>query len=79
MPKDHEMKFGKIEVAEPFREHGIGTILMEMVISIAKFYEAPRITGTIQDGEKFRWYWFARLGFTIYEQRRLLIELSCHS
>jgi ribosomal protein S18 acetylase RimI-like enzyme len=71
-----ELEISKIEVDDKHRGKGIGTLLLEMVIAIAKFYRAEKITGTIGDGEIFRWYWFAKHGFTIYEVRKLLMEFG---
>ena len=74
--KDNELKFGKIEVKdESLQKYGVGTTIMNMVIAIAKSYKAPRITGTIA-GDKYLWHWYAKLGFTIYDQNKLLMELS---
>lgn len=74
--KDNELKFGKIEVKdESLRKYGVGTTIMKMVIAIAKFYLAPRITGTIA-GDKHLWHWYAKLGFTIHDQNKLLMEIS---
>jgi hypothetical protein len=72
---DQELEFGKIEVKESLCKSGIGTAIMKMVFAIAKFYEAPRITGTIA-GKKHLWHWYAMLGFTIHNQNKLLMDLT---
>lgn len=72
--KDSELKFGKIEVKEK-SQLGIGTTIMKMVFAIARFYKAPRITGTIS-GEKHLWHWYAKLGFTIHSYNKLLMEFG---
>ena len=74
--EDGELKFGKVEVKdESIKNHNIGTVIMKMVIAIAKYYKAPRITGTIA-GEKFLWFWYAQLGFTIYDHNKLIMEFE---
>jgi GNAT superfamily N-acetyltransferase len=70
-----ELRFDRIQVDECWREKGIGTTIMAMVIAIARHYQVRRITGTIS-GDKFLWYWYAKLGFTIYDRNKLLIEFG---
>jgi predicted GNAT family N-acyltransferase len=73
---DNELRFGKIEVKdESLQKNGVGTTIMQLVIVIAKFYNASRITGTIA-GDKYLWHWYAKLGFTIHDQNKLLMEFS---
>jgi hypothetical protein len=72
--KDSELEFHKIEVKEE-SQFGIGTTIMKIVFAIARFYKAPRITGTIS-GEKYLWNWYAKLGFTIHSYNKLLMELD---
>jgi hypothetical protein len=74
--EDGELKFAKIRVKDKsLRRHKIGTVMMKMVIAIAQFYEAPRITGTVT-GEPFLWDWYPKLGFAIYDRNKLLLEIK---
>jgi GNAT superfamily N-acetyltransferase len=74
--KDRELKLAKIEVVdESLRGQDIGTVLMKMVIDIAKYYGAPRITGTVA-GDSFLWKWYPKLGFTIYDNNKLVMEID---
>jgi N-acetylglutamate synthase-like GNAT family acetyltransferase len=73
--QDMEMKFGKIEVKKTNRERGYGTIIMKMIIAIAKYYQSQRITGTVT-GKEFLWDWYSKLGFIIFDGNKLLMELS---
>ena len=71
-----ELDFGKIEVQEEsLKEKGIGTTIMSMVLAIAKAYGTSKITGEIA-GKKHLWHWYAKMGFTIYDRNKLLMELS---
>lgn len=73
---EKELKFGKIEVQDALlKKQGVGTTIMSIVFAIAKTYDASRITGKIA-GEKYLWHWYANLGFTIYDQNKLLMELN---
>jgi hypothetical protein len=73
---DHELKFSKIKVVdESLRGQDIGPVLTKMVISIAKYYGAPRITGTVA-GAPFLWDWYPKLGFTIYDYNKLIMETN---
>jgi N-acetylglutamate synthase-like GNAT family acetyltransferase len=74
-PKGDKLKFDRIQVEKNWRNKYIGTTIMAMVIAIARFYKVQRITGTIV-GEKFLWYWYAKLGFTIYDRNKLLMEFE---
>ena len=73
--RSNELKLQKIEVAEEFQKSRIGTTIIKMVIAIGIFYEAKRITGTVA-GKPFLWDWYPKLGFTIYDGNKLLMELS---
>jgi hypothetical protein len=69
-----ELEFHKIEIKDKsLQKRGIGTTLMKMVIAIAQFYNASKITGTIA-GDRYLWDWCRKLGFTIHDQRKLLME-----
>lgn len=70
-----EMRFDRIQVDEAWRGKGIGTTIMAMVIAIARHYKVRRITGTIC-GDKFLWYWYAKLGFTIHDRNKLLMKFE---
>jgi GNAT superfamily N-acetyltransferase len=70
-----EMRFDRIQVDEAWRGKGIGTTIMAMVIAIGRHYKVRRITGTIR-GDKFLWYWYAKLGFTIHDRNQLLMEFE---
>lgn len=70
-----ELRFDKIQVDESWRKKRIGTTIMAMIFAIARHYQARRITGTIY-GDKFLWDWYAKLGFTIYDRNKLLMELE---
>jgi len=69
-----EIKFGKIQVDKSLRKQGIADTLMKMFLEIAKFYKASRITGVI-DGDPFLWEWYPKLGFSVYDGNKLLMEL----
>jgi GNAT superfamily N-acetyltransferase len=71
-----ELRFDKIQVDESWRKKRIGTTIVAMLFAIARHYQVRRITGTIY-GDKFLWHWYAKLGFTIYDQNKLLMELEC--
>jgi hypothetical protein len=74
--KDRELKFGKAEVKDKsLKKHNIGTVIMKMVIAIAKFYKASLITDSVT-GEPFLWDWYPKLGFTIYDQNKLIMEFE---
>ena len=75
--QDKEMKLAKITVVDKndFRKKGIGNALMEMLFSVAKFYECSKITGVI-DGKKFLWDWYEKLGFDIYDKNKLLMRFD---
>jgi GNAT superfamily N-acetyltransferase len=70
-----ELRFDKIQVDESWRKKRIGTTIMAMIFAIARHYQVRRITGTIY-GDKFLWYWYAKLGFTIYDRNKLLMEFE---
>ena len=70
-----ELRFDKIQVDESWRKKRIGTTIMAMIFAIARHYQVRRITGTIY-GDKFLWYWYAKLGFTIYDWNKLLMEFD---
>ena len=70
-----ELRFDKIQVDESWRKKRIGTTIMAMIFAIARHYRVRRITGTIY-GDKFLWYWYAKLGFTIYDLNKLLMEFD---
>lgn len=70
-----ELRFDRIQVDEAWRGKRIGTTIMTMVIAIARHYKVRRITGTIS-GDKFLWYWYAKLGFMIYDRNKLLMEFE---
>jgi GNAT superfamily N-acetyltransferase len=70
-----ELSFDKIQVDESWRKRRIGTTIMAMIFAIARHYQVRRITGTIY-GDKFLWYWYAKLGFTIYDRNKLIMEFE---
>jgi len=70
-----EIKFGTIHVEKPFRQQGIADTIMKIFIAIARFYDASKITGVI-DGEDFLPGWYQKLGFTVYDDNKLLMDLS---
>jgi predicted N-acetyltransferase YhbS len=70
-----ELRLDRIQVDECWRRKCIGSTLMAMVIATARYYQARRITGMIS-GDKFLWYWYARLGFTIHDRDQLLMEFE---
>ena len=70
-----ELRFDKIQVDESWRKKRIGTTIMAMIFAIASHYQVQRITGTIY-GDTFLWYWYAKLGFTIYDENKLLMEFE---
>ncbi len=73
---NHELKFGKVEVkVESLRKHGIGETLMKIVIAIAKHFKATKITGVIA-GDPFLWDFYKKLGFTIYDENKLCLDIS---
>ena len=74
-PKNNELKLQKLEVMEAYGKSGIGTTILKMVIAIGIFYNATRITGIVA-GKPFLWNWYPKLGFTIYDENKLLIELK---
>lgn len=73
--KGDEMKFHKVEVEPEYQKQGIGSILMQMVIAIAKYFKATKITSTIA-GDDFLDGWYEELGFTIYNQNKIVLELN---
>jgi GNAT superfamily N-acetyltransferase len=73
-----ELRFDKIQMDESWRQKRIGTTIMAMILAIARYYQVRRITGTIY-GDKFLWYWYAKLGFTIYDRNKLLTEFDINS
>ena len=71
------MYFHKIEVDKSVRGQHIGPTIMKMVIAIAKFYGASKITAVIEGhGEEFLYDWYPKLGFTIYDGNKLLMEIK---
>lgn len=70
-----EIRLAKIEVSEPFRENGIGNVLMSMLFSIAQFYGCKRITG-VMSGPRFLREWYEKLGFEIHEENKLLMRFD---
>jgi hypothetical protein len=74
-PKNNELKLQKLEVKEAYGRSRIGTTILKMVIAIGIFYKAPRITGIVA-GKPFLWNWYPRLGFTIYDENKLLMEMK---
>jgi GNAT superfamily N-acetyltransferase len=70
-----ELRLDQIQVDECLRRKCIGTTIMAMLIAIARYYQVRRITGRIS-GDKFLWYWYAMLGFTIHDRDQLLMEFE---
>jgi GNAT superfamily N-acetyltransferase len=70
-----ELRLDRIQVDECWRRKCIGTTIMAMLIAIARYYQVARITGRIS-GDKFLWYWYAMLGFTIHDRDQLLMEFE---
>jgi thiamine pyrophosphokinase len=73
--KNKELKLQKLEVNKAIGKSGIGTTILKMVIAIGHFYDASTITGTVV-GEQFLWDWYPKLGFTIHDENKLLLELG---
>jgi hypothetical protein len=69
-----EIKSGKIHVDKSLQKQGIADTIMKMFIAIAKSNNASKITGVI-DGDGFLWDWYKKLGFTVYDGNKLLMEL----
>jgi N-acetylglutamate synthase-like GNAT family acetyltransferase len=72
--QNNELQLQKLEVKEAFQKSGIGTTILKMVIAIGYFYRATKITGVVA-GEPFLWDWYPKLGFTIHDENKLLMEL----
>lgn len=73
---DCELQLGKIVVKDnSIKRQGIGTVMMMMIITIAEFYGMQRITGTVA-GEPYLWDWYPKLGFTIYDYNKLIMEFN---
>jgi GNAT superfamily N-acetyltransferase len=70
-----ELRLDRVQVDEYWRGKCIGTTLMAMLVAVARYYQVRRITGRIS-GDRFLWYWYADLGFTIHDRDQLLMEFE---
>jgi len=65
----------KVEVLEiQLRGQHIGTTLIKMVIAIARYYGASSIFGVISGSKDYRYDWYPKLGFKIYEGNKMKLE-----
>ena len=73
----YELKM--IEIAQNYRQQGLGTSLLKEIIKYCKDSNIKKLTGEIKGDDRTLRHWYSNNGFTVSNDKRieLMASISC--